>query len=476
MEATERYLSRDNRAVNAVASVVTSIMTPPQSGSMTRSSGMTSPVAQVTSTFRSMINSLRGINNEKNKQRELLIRVRRSADEDRREQGMPIRDMPEQAPEERENTSILDGILRAISLVLKKIFSAIKTILTFLTSMIGRIVASVLRTGMRVITSAVRGLLAGIASIMRNPRLRLLAAGATAAAGIAAYIFGRGDEPEPTGVPGQAPSAPPGSSQRIPESAPPGGAPIPSNSSLPIDYAAYAQRIGQRESNSNYQAVNTIGFLGKYQFGYMALIDMGLVRRGVTSNRQLDNPSNWTIEGGKQAFLNNPQLQEDTMVRYTNQNFRALNRLGVINAESSNEQIAGFLAAAHLLGPGGARNLAQGRDGADAYGTSGASYYRLGAATQTAGATPQPSPTQARSQVAFAPGQQRPPTMVAAAPAAAAPTTAAPGQPVPGQPAPDQSAPITSPEAVASMPTSGMGATETITQVQPIIIRERVEA
>ena len=33
--------------------------------------------------------------------------------------------------------------------------------------------------------------------------------------------------------------------------------------------------------------------------------------------------------------------------------------------------------------------------------------------------------------------------------------------------------PPATPQTVASMPTSGMGATETITQVQPIVIRER---
>lgn len=292
---------------------------------------------------------------------------------------------------------------------------------------------------------------------MRNPRLRLLAAGATAAAAAAAYIFGRGDESEST-TPGQAPSAAPsipGSSQRVPADS----APIPSNSALPIDYQAYAQQIGQRESGGNYQAVNRIGYLGKYQFGAPALQDMGLVRSGTTM-RGLDDPSNWTIEGGKQAFLNNPQLQEDTMVRYTNQNFRALNRLGVINNQSSNEQIAGFLAAAHLLGPGGARNLAQGRDGADAFGTSGSSYYRLGAATQTARAT--------STQASVAP-----PGGTQTAIASNVPQQRITTPPVATSPQPVAPEPSVAPQIVSSMPTSGMGATEVITQVQPIVI-ERV--
>ena len=150
---------------------------------------------------------------------------------------------------------------------------------------------------------------------------------------------------------------------------------------MPIDYNSYVQKIGEKESGGNYKAVNTLGYLGKYQFGAMALQDMGLVKKGTTL-KGLDNPSNWTIEGGKQAFLNNTQLQEDTMLRYTKQNFRTLNRIGVINKDSSPQEMAGYLAAAHLLGPGGAKQLSQGKIGADAYGTSSATYFKVGSATQ----------------------------------------------------------------------------------------------
>ena len=164
---------------------------------------------------------------------------------------------------------------------------------------------------------------------------------------------------------------------------------IPSAPGLPIDYPSYAQKIGEKESGGKYDAVNTIGYLGKYQFGAMALEDMGLVKKGVGKKGQkaLDDPSNWTIEGGKNAFLNNAQLQEDTMVRYTKQNFSTLNRIGVVNNRSSQQEIAGYLAASHLLGPGGAKQLSQGNVGSDAYGTSSASYFKVGSATQGVGAT-----------------------------------------------------------------------------------------
>jgi hypothetical protein len=159
---------------------------------------------------------------------------------------------------------------------------------------------------------------------------------------------------------------------------------IPSGSGIPIDYQSYAQKIGEKESGGKYDAVNTLGYLGKYQFGALALQDMGLVKKG-TSLKGLDDPANWNIEGGKKAFLSNSQLQEDTMVKYTKQNFATLNRIGVINNKSSQQEIAGYLAASHLLGPGGAKQLAQGKAGSDAYGTSSATYFKVGSATQGIG-------------------------------------------------------------------------------------------
>lgn len=154
---------------------------------------------------------------------------------------------------------------------------------------------------------------------------------------------------------------------------------------LGIDYDAYAATLGQRESGNNYQAVNTLGYLGKYQFGAMALEDVGLVKPGVGKKglRALNNPSNWTIEGGKETFLNSPEIQEAAMKTLTTRNFKTLKRIGVLNENSSPDQIAGALATSHLLGPGGAKEvILKGVNKQDAYGTSGYSYYALGSATQ----------------------------------------------------------------------------------------------
>jgi hypothetical protein len=164
---------------------------------------------------------------------------------------------------------------------------------------------------------------------------------------------------------------------------------------LPIDYESYAKKIGEKESGGKYDEVNTLGYLGKYQFGAMALEDMGLVKKGVGEKglKALNNSENWNIAGGKQAFLNNPQLQEDTMKRYTMQNFKSLNRLGVVNKNTPPEQIAGYLASSHLLGPGGALKLSQGISGSDAYGTSASSYYKVGVSTQMPSTTTASAPS-----------------------------------------------------------------------------------
>lgn len=154
--------------------------------------------------------------------------------------------------------------------------------------------------------------------------------------------------------------------------------------------------IGQRESNNNYAAQNTIGYLGKYQFGAAALVDTGYVDRAaykswVNGGRPggqtgfLNDSSNWRIDGGKQAFLSSPNAQEDAMIKLLNQNCRTLRRNGTITPDSTQKEIAGYLMAAHLGGAGNATKL--GRDPnfgfQDAYGTSLQSYFDLGSGAVT---------------------------------------------------------------------------------------------
>lgn len=144
---------------------------------------------------------------------------------------------------------------------------------------------------------------------------------------------------------------------------------------------AYFATIGKSESGGNYQAVNSIGFVGKYQFGYPALIDGGYVKSSCRSNAQLNNPNNWTGKNGidsLQTWLNSPSEQEAAMCAYTKRNYTTMVKIGAVTADQPPEDVAGMLAVAHLLGPGGAKNYRNGANGADAYGTTGATYFQKG--------------------------------------------------------------------------------------------------
>jgi len=142
--------------------------------------------------------------------------------------------------------------------------------------------------------------------------------------------------------------------------------------------------LGQRESGNDYTAVNSIGYVGKYQFGAAALETLGYVKPGTYNrgNSALNDPSVWTGKGGVnnvQEFLENKNnVQEVAMIENTNFNKQALLSRGAITEDSSNEHVAGMLAGSHLLGAGGMNKWRNGQGGADAYGTTGDEYYALG--------------------------------------------------------------------------------------------------
>lgn len=158
--------------------------------------------------------------------------------------------------------------------------------------------------------------------------------------------------------------------------------------------------ILKRESDGNYQQPgNQFGFIGGYQFGAPALEDVGLLKPGASrgGNAALDNPNNWNIPGGKQAFLSNPTLQDQAFLRLADRNYNTLTRAGVINANTPPEKVAGYLASSHLVGAGGVikdptLNVADGN------GTKAKSYYQgaAGAITGKSEAPPQGDPRAGR--------------------------------------------------------------------------------
>jgi hypothetical protein len=61
-----------------------------------------------------------------------------------------------------------------------------------------------------------------------------------------------------------------------------------------------------------------------------------------------------------------------------NSNKRTLTNMGLINQNTSPQDINGMLAAAHLAGPGGVKKMMRGSNPRDAFGTGAREYYNLG--------------------------------------------------------------------------------------------------
>jgi hypothetical protein len=137
-------------------------------------------------------------------------------------------------------------------------------------------------------------------------------------------------------------------------------------------FIGYKEAIAFKESQGKYKKVNSLGYMGKYQFGAETLKTVG-----VTNSKQ---------------FLNSPRMQEKAFVALLAKNKSELKHIiqkyegkvfsGVFVTES------GILAAAHLGGVGSVKKFFrhQGkRYFKDAYGTSVRSYMRDFGGYETAG-------------------------------------------------------------------------------------------
>ena len=140
-------------------------------------------------------------------------------------------------------------------------------------------------------------------------------------------------------------------------------------------YVAFKEAIAFMESQGNYGAVNTLGYLGKYQFGVTTLDVLGIKN--------------------SHKFLNTPALQEKAFLANMKRNKWVLRRdikrfvgqkmKGILITES------GILAAAHLAGPGNIKRYLRsyGALGSkDAYGTDIPSYMRKFSGYDTSFVTP----------------------------------------------------------------------------------------
>lgn len=135
-----------------------------------------------------------------------------------------------------------------------------------------------------------------------------------------------------------------------------------------------------RESGGNYDAVNQGGYLGGYQFSAQTLETLGFLKKDSSrfGNDAFNDPSNWTGKEGvrsREAFLNNPSAQDLAFQENLAFNRRVLENRGVIDKNTSDEDVHGWLASAHLLG---ASQAAVDLKATDGNGISGQEYFDLG--------------------------------------------------------------------------------------------------
>ncbi|WP_299103137.1 peptidoglycan-binding protein LysM [uncultured Winogradskyella sp.] len=140
-------------------------------------------------------------------------------------------------------------------------------------------------------------------------------------------------------------------------------------------FDGFKEALAFKESRGNYFTVNTLGYLGKYQFGEETLKLLGIY----TPNQ----------------FLYNPELQEKAFVANAERNKWVLRKdikrfegkfIGGIEITES-----GILAAAHLAGPGSVKKYLRsygGTNSSDAYGATVKTYMKRFSGYDTSMITP----------------------------------------------------------------------------------------
>jgi hypothetical protein len=157
---------------------------------------------------------------------------------------------------------------------------------------------------------------------------------------------------------------------------------------IPADkFAAFAAAVRRRESGGDYQIVNSLGYLGAYQFGMARLCDLGFTERIPGTKGYGNSKFRWKSGWSSARFLNDPGIQDDTFRRHVRSWVRyvekkawtrfigtpAVELLGD-GAPDCEVTLSGMIGVVHLLGPGGLRSLLEGQDQVDGYGTRGSEY------------------------------------------------------------------------------------------------------
>lgn len=133
---------------------------------------------------------------------------------------------------------------------------------------------------------------------------------------------------------------------------------------LGSSFLGFKEALGFKESQGKYYKVNTLGYLGKYQFGESTLQTLRIYNTD--------------------HFLNSPSLQEKAFIANCNYNYWLLKdeikKYDGTVVKGIEITKSGMIAAAHLAGAGSVkkflRNKNSGRKIADAYGTEIEDYFK----------------------------------------------------------------------------------------------------
>lgn len=146
-------------------------------------------------------------------------------------------------------------------------------------------------------------------------------------------------------------------------------------------FEQFSRALGRRESGNNYQAVNSLGYLGRWQFGMARLTDLGIARRQKGIRGWSNSAFEWIPPYSKEGFLNDKVLQDKIFKNHvrrlsTDINVRFGNHIGK-KRWGIMITLSGLVAGAHLGGIGGVqRFLDKGLVSSDIYGTTVSNYIR----------------------------------------------------------------------------------------------------
>jgi len=142
------------------------------------------------------------------------------------------------------------------------------------------------------------------------------------------------------------------------------------------NYCAFREALGQRESSGNYKAVNTLGFLGKYQFGLARLCDLGYTKRKSGTTGFSNKSFVWKKPYSQEVFLGNPNIQDKIFQEHIKDLIKQIDKR-FKKTTIKKHTYSGMCAFAHIAGIGGLMKFVKyGIDPQDAYGTRASSYLK----------------------------------------------------------------------------------------------------